>query len=85
MGFVVYILCALTSAGCTLLLFGRYRKTRVKLLFWSGIAFLAFTVTNVLLFVDLVVVPQTDLAIWRNITTLSGVIVLLYGLIHNNT
>ena len=85
MGIAVYILCALTSLACTVLLMGRYQKTRVSLLFWSAVAFLAFTVTNSLLFFDLVVVPDFDLSVIRNVITLSGVIVLLYGLIHDHT
>lgn len=85
MGSIVYLLCALTCLGCTALLIGRYRKTRVSLLFWSAAAFFAFTITNILLFVDLVVVPDHDFILWRNGFTLAGVIVLLYGLIHNNT
>ena len=86
MGQAVYILCALTSLGCTLLLIGRYRKTRVDLLFWSAIAFLLLTVTNILLFVDLVVLGAgVDLTIIRNGSTLLGTILLLYGLIRNNT
>jgi hypothetical protein len=86
MGYIVYILCALTSIGCTILLFGRYQKTRVNLLFWSGLAFLAFTVTNMLLFVDLVLLgPDLDLAIWRNVFTLAGVLGLLCALINDNT
>jgi hypothetical protein len=84
-GQIVYILCALTSFGCTVLLIARYRKARANLLFWSALAFLAFTATNILLFLDLVVLPDVDLALWRNGFTLAGVIILLYGLIHNNT
>ena len=86
MGQAVYILCALTSLGCTLLLIGRYRKTRVDLLFWSAIAFLLLTVTNVLLFVDLVILGAGfDLSLFRNGSTLIGILILLYGLIRNNT
>ena len=86
MGQLVYILCALTSLGCTWLLIGRYRKSRVDLLFWSAIAFLLLTVTNVLLFIDLGILgPETDLSLWRNGSTLIGVLVLRYGLIRNNT
>lgn len=85
MGMTVYILCALTSLACTVLLMGRYQKTRVSLLFWSAVAFLAFTITNVLLFVDLVVVPDMPLGLIRNCITLAGVVVLLYGLIHDHT
>ena len=39
MGEVLYMLCALTSIGCVLLLMNRFRKTRVELLFWSALAF----------------------------------------------
>ena len=86
MGEIVYILCALTCLGCTGLLIGRYRKTRVDLLFWSAIAFLLLSCTNILLFIDLGVLgPETDLILLRNGATLVGVIVLLYGLIRNNT
>jgi hypothetical protein len=86
MGQIVYILCALTCLGCTGLLIGRYRKSRVDLLFWSALAFLLFSVTNILLFVDLGIMgPGTDLILYRNGITLLGVIVLLYGLIRNNT
>ena len=86
MGQAVYILCALTSLGCTLLLIGRYRKTRVDLLFWSAIAFLLLTVTNILLFVDLVILGAGfDLSLIRNGSTLLGILLLLYGLIRNNT
>ncbi len=86
MGQIVYILCALTSLGCTILLFGRYKKTQVNLLFWSAVAFLTFTITNILLFIDLVLLgPDRDLAIWRNVFTLTGVVLLLYALINDNT
>ena len=85
MGEAVYILCALTSFACTWLLVSHYRKTRVPILFWSALAFLCFTVNNVLLFVDLVLVPQTDLSILRIAFILAGVGVLLGGLIHQNT
>jgi hypothetical protein len=85
MGQIVYLLCALTCLGCTWLLIARYRKTRVDFLFWSALAFLLFLTTNILLFVDLVLLgPQADLVLYRNGSTLVGVMVLLYGLIRNN-
>ena len=62
----IYVLCAVTSLWCTVLLLRRWRQTRVALLFWSGICFLMLTTANVLLFVDLSLVPQMDLAPWRN-------------------
>jgi hypothetical protein len=86
MAYAVYILCALTSFGCTVLLIGRYRKTRVDLLFWSAIAFLLLTITNILLFIDLGLLgPSVDLSLYRNGASFIAVNVLLYGLIKNNT
>lgn len=85
MAHVVYILCALTSIGCVCLLFRQYRRTRGGLLFWSTWCFACFAVTNVLLFIDLVVLPETDLSVIRSSLTLAGMLMLLYGLIREST
>ncbi|RKH51107.1 hypothetical protein D7X55_20405 [Corallococcus sp. AB049A] len=77
----VYILCALTSLACAVLLLRAWRRTRMKLLLYSGLCFSAFTVNNVLLFVDLVVIPAGDLSLARTFTSLVGGGVLLFGLI----
>ena len=83
---IVYILCAGTSFACTALLARGYKRTKIALLFWSALAFLAFAVSNILLFVDLVVLgPAYDLSFWRTIPTLVGVVLMLYGLIRTNT
>ena len=81
----VYILCALTSAVCTVLLFRRYFESRNELVFWSSVCFLALTVANILLFIDLVIVPQYDLVVWRNAISFVGGSLLLYGLIRSET
>lgn len=78
---IVYLLCALTSFTCMALLMRHYFRTRLPLLFWSGMGFLLFAMANTVLFIDLVLVPNRDLSILRNGITLAGVIVLLYGLI----
>ena len=81
MSFFVYALCALTSFGCCVLLLRHHRREPGKLLFHSAIAFLCFAIANVLLFIDLIVVPQVDLRFWRNLASLIGVSVLLVALI----
>lgn len=77
----VYVLCALTALVCAVLLFQAWLRTRLPLLFWSGLCFAGLTVSNVLLIVDLMVVPQVDLFVWRNLTALVSIALLLYGLI----
>lgn len=77
----VYLLCALTSAACAVLLLRAWRRTRMKLLLYSGLCFVFFTVNNVLLFVDLVLIPAGDLTLARTVTSLVASGVLLFGLI----
>ncbi|MGH7315168.1 MAG: DUF5985 family protein [Candidatus Rokuibacteriota bacterium] len=77
----VYVLCALTALVCAVLLFQAWFRTRLPLLFWSGLCFAGLTVSNVLLIIDLMVVPQVDLFVWRNLTALVSIALLLYGLI----
>jgi heme/copper-type cytochrome/quinol oxidase subunit 4 len=77
----VYLLCAATALACCVLLLRGYGRSRVRLLLWCGLCFLALAVENVILFIDLVVVPQQDLSIYHFVTAGVGVVVLLYGLI----
>lgn len=77
----VYILCATTSLVCALLLLRASRRSSNALLLWSGNSFACLALANILLFVDLIMVPNFDLLLARNVVTLIGVIMLLYGLI----
>jgi hypothetical protein len=80
-GSVVYFLCALTCWLCAGLLLRAYARQQARLLFWSGAGFCAFGVANSMLFVDLVLVPSIDLSLARNLVTLVGILLLLWGLI----
>jgi len=77
----IYMLCALTSLACAVLLCRGFARSRARLLLWSGLCFLALTANNVLLFVDLVMLPDVDLSIARSICALVGLAMLLYGLV----
>jgi hypothetical protein len=79
---LVYLLCALTSLACAVLLIRSYFKARTGLLLWSSLCFVGLAANNSLLFVDLVLIPRDiDLAIPRAIIALFSMLVLLYGLI----
>jgi hypothetical protein len=78
----VYVLCALTSLACAILLLRAYQARGVRLLLWSGLAFVGFAFGNMMLVMDRVVIgPEVDLSIWRSLPVLAGLAVLLYGLI----
>jgi hypothetical protein len=80
--FVLFLLAALTSFGCTVLLFRGYARTRVRLLLWSGLCFVFLTANNVLLFFDNIVFPtELDLRPYRLATALVGIACLLYAFI----
>lgn len=81
MAIFVYVLCALTSLACAVLLLRGYARSRVRLLLWSGLCFAGLFLNNVLLIVDVRLVPDTDLSIWRTLPALAGLGVLLYGLV----
>lgn len=82
MAAIVYILCALTSLTCAVMLLRAYSNTRVRLLFWSGLCFCGFTLNNILLFIDRrVVSAETDLYVLRSLPALAGLAILIYGLI----
>ena len=78
----VYILCGLTSLIVAALLLRGYKRSGVRLLLWSGLCFVFLSLNNVLLFVDKVLTEQTtDLSLCRSTAALTGLILLLYGLI----
>jgi hypothetical protein len=82
MAFLIYTLCALTSLACAWLLLANYRRTRHRVLFWSGMCFIGMTVNNILLVLDKLVLPTVDLLPWRLVSALLAVALLLYGLIY---
>ncbi len=77
----IYTLCAAASVLCAALLLRGYRASRTGLLFWSSLCFIGLALNNLMLLVDLVLVPATELAMPRAIVALAAVAVLLYGLI----
>lgn len=77
----VYLLCAIASVGCAVLLVRAYRRSHTRLLLWSSWCFALLAVNNVLLVVDLALVTETDLSAWRAGSALAGLAVLLWGLI----
>ena len=82
---IVYVLCGLTSILCAGLLYRRYRSSRSAPLLWSTWGFVCLALTNILLFVDLVVFPEIDLRHLRSMLTLAGMLMLIYGLLRQRS
>jgi biotin transporter BioY len=78
---IVYILCAAASLLCAVLLQRAWRSTRAPVLFWSMVCFVGLAANNLLLVVDLVVMPNLDLSYVRSLVGLASISALVYGLI----
>lgn len=78
----IYILCAVTSFACAVLLLRGYRNSHARMLLWSSVCFVLLAANNALLIVDKLFLPTSvDLSIWRTSIGLMALLVLLYGLI----
>jgi hypothetical protein len=78
---LVYLLCAATCLLCAVMLFRGYFRSGVRLLFWAGLCFAGLMVDNIILYVDIVVVPDVNLAVWRKLPGLVALMLLIYGLV----
>jgi hypothetical protein len=77
----IYLLCAATSLVAAGLLLRYYLQRRTPLLLWSCVAFLGLALNNVLVVLDLVIYPATDLSIARAASGAVAMLTLVYGLI----
>lgn len=78
---IIYSLCVFTSVACTVLLLRSYARTGARLLLWTALCFVGLSLNNIVLFLDVLVIPRIDLSPWRTLTAFAGVAVLLYGFI----
>lgn len=82
MAALVYLLGTLVTLLCAGMLLRAYATARTPLLLWSGACFALLTISNGLLFVDLVLLgPEATLYVWRLSTAAAGMLLLLYGLV----
>lgn len=77
----LYIVSCLTTLLCAILLLRAYRNVRRRLLLWSGLCFVALTVSKGLVVADLVLFPRIDLYSYRLGSIAVAMVLLLYGLI----
>lgn len=77
----VYVLCAVTSLLCAVLLFKGHRDSRSRLLFWSSLCFAGLAINNALLLTDLLIGPAYDLRLLRTGIAVLSLTMLIHGLV----
>jgi hypothetical protein len=78
---VVYLLCFLTSLSCCLLLIRSYRRNKSKVLLWTAACFVLLAIDNLLVVLDLILLPDVDLLLPRLLATLLAVSTLIIGFV----
>jgi len=77
----VYTLCFLTGSACALLLARNYWRTGARLLLWSALCFLFLAANNLVVILDLLLLPDADFRLLRHSLSLAAIGVLLFGFI----
>jgi len=77
----VYVLCAITSLVCAVLLGKGYRDSRSRLLFWSSLCFAGLPLNNALLLADLLIGPAYDLRLPRTGIAVLSLTMMIHGLV----
>lgn len=81
MELIVNMLGSVTVGLCAILLLRAYGQVHKRLLLWSGLCFVGLALSNALVIVDLAVVPQFSIYVWRLAVAAASLLLLLYGLI----
>jgi hypothetical protein len=71
----------LTSLACMGFLFRAYAQSGMRLLLWSALCFVFLSANNLLLFMDVIILPELDLRPYRLGSALLGLMFLLFGFI----
>jgi hypothetical protein len=81
----VYILCALTSLVCAAMLIRAYLRAPSRLLLWCALCFVGIALNSILVVLDVMVFPDVDLRVWRQLAASLGLFPLLAALIIDTT
>ena len=77
----VFVLCALTSLMCAVLLLRSWLASRARLLLWSALCFVGLMLNNVMLMADQLDLVAADLSVVNKIPALIGLSIFVFGLI----
>jgi hypothetical protein len=77
----IHLFCAATSVGCALLLFRAWFETRNRLMLWMALCFVGLVLNNLLMIANFIVSDGAGLIVLRQLSAITALGVLLYGLI----
>ena len=81
MAALIYVLGVLVTGASSVLLMSAYGRVGRRFLLWSALCFAGLAVSNAILVVDLVLLPQVNLYVWRLAVAAVAMSLLVYGLV----
>jgi len=78
---LVYILCFATCTACAALVARAWFRRRTELLMWTAMSLVFLALNNLLVIADLLILPDLDLSIWRQLAALAAGATLIVGFI----
>ena len=81
MALLSYCACTIIACLCAVLLTRGYVKSKIRLLLWSCLCFWGLTLSNLFIFVDLLILPDIDLYSVRLGLNLLSMLLLVSGLV----
>ena len=78
---LICLLCTLTSFACGGLLYAEFRRSRTRVLAWTAGCFACLGLNNLMLFTDLIIIPEKDLSALRLVAAVIGYAILIWGFV----
>ena len=81
---LIYGLCTLLSLAIAVMLWRQHRRVPTRMIYWTALCFTGLALSNLVLVLDKLVVPEFDLRILRHSLSLLSIGLLLFGLIYED-
>jgi hypothetical protein len=81
---LIYSLCAILSLAIAVMLWRQYRRAPSRMIKWTALCFSGLALSNLLLVLDKLVLPELDLRVLRHSISLVSIWLLLFGLVYED-
>jgi hydrogenase/urease accessory protein HupE len=81
---LIYGLCTILSLAIAVMLWRQHRRMPTRMIYWTALCFSGLALSNLLLVLDKLVVPDIDLRVLRHTVSLLSIGMLLFGLVYED-
>ena len=81
---LIYGLCTVLSLAIAAMLWRQYRRAPTRMIYWTTLCFIGLALSNLLLVLDKLVIPEMDLRVLRHSVSLLSIGMLLFGLVYED-